>query len=274
MRGRVIGANGIAAVAVNLLMHQCADRQLAAVDFAVKHMHITQLLLRVRDRQRQTAIIGQNAGIADLAAAFGIKRCLVEHQRHLIARLGHLNGFAVFDNRKNLTFGGCGLIADKLGRPMRVAQVEPDGFRRLLAGTGPIGAGFGALLLHRRVKPGRIDGKPALAQRILGQVKRKAVSVIKFKRNRPVQRVTRQIADFLIKQFQPTAQHIAEPFFFMFQRFDNQGAGPFQLGIGGGHLRLQRRHKLPQQRLFGSQHMRMAHGAAHDAAQHIAAPFI
>ena len=60
----------------------------------------------------------------------------------------------------------------------------------------------------------------------------------------------------------------------MAQRFENQALSPFQFRIGSRHLRFQRRHKLPRKRFFGALHMRMAHGTAHNAAQHITAPFI
>ena len=40
------------------------------------------------------------------------------------------------------------------------------------------------------------------------------------------------------------------------------------------HLGDERRHQTPHQRLLGAKQMRVAHGAAHDAAKHVAAPLV
>ena len=50
--------------------------------------------------------------------------------------------------------------------------------------------------------------------------------------------------------------------------------GALQFGIGRAHFRHQGRHQPVHQGILGAQQMRMAHAAAHDAAQHIAAAFI
>ena len=106
MCGRVIGANGVTARRVNFLMHQIIHRNLSGTDCAMQHMHIAEALLRIGNLNHQAVFIGHHAGIAHLAAAFGIKRRLIEHQRHLIALTGRADRRAVFDNRQHLALGG------------------------------------------------------------------------------------------------------------------------------------------------------------------------
>ena len=53
-----------------------------------------------------------------------------------------------------------------------------------------------------------------------------------------------------------------------------RSCGAAEFGIGGTHLAHQRRHQPPHQGLLGAEQFGMAHGAPHDAAQHIAAALI
>ena len=108
----------------------------------------------------------------------------------------------------------------------------------------------------------------------MGQIKRETVSVVKTKRNITGQFLTLHPADLVFQQTQTATEHIAKAGFFMPQGFDNQRTGAFQFGISGGHLALQLGKQLPQKRFPRTQHMSMAHGAPHNAPQHIAAPLI
>src|SRR5690606_29323398 len=70
--------------------------------------------------------------------------------------------------------------AEKIGGTGLVLDGEPDGFRGRLAGAGPIGAGLRLLPRHRRVEALEIDGNAALSQRILSEIERKSIGVVKL----------------------------------------------------------------------------------------------
>ena len=73
---------------------------------------------------------------------------------------------------------------------------------------------------------------------------------------------------------QAAFQRLAEPRLLQQQRLDDQRLGAHQFGIRGAHLPHQRRHQPIHQRLARAHHVRMAHRAAHDPAQHIAAALV
>ena len=54
----------------------------------------------------------------------------------------------------------------------------------------------------------------------------------------------------------------------------DQRLGAGQFGIGRPHLPYQGGHQLVHHHILRAQLVRMAHGPAHDPAQHIAAPFV
>ena len=66
----------------------------------------------------------------------------------------------------------------------------------------------------------------------------------------------------------------AEAHFLELQGFGDQAFGAFQFRIGLAHLGHQCRHQPVHERVFRTDEMRVAHGPAHDPAQHIAAAFI
>ena len=76
------------------------------------------------------------------------------------------------------------------------------------------------------------------------------------------------------KQRQAALQRLAEAGLLELQRLGDQRFGAHQFRIGAAHLLDQRRHQLPDQRLASAEQLGMAHGAAHDAAQHIAAALV
>src|SRR6266851_5385559 len=70
------------------------------------------------------------------------------------------------------------------------------------------------------------------------------------------------------------ATSTAKPRLFQPQRFLDQVFGAHQFGIGLAHFAHQRPDQPMHQRVPGAEQLRMAHGAAHDPPQHIAAAFI
>ena len=78
----------------------------------------------------------------------------------------------------------------------------------------------------------------------------------------------------LVEDRQAALQRLAEARLLELQRLGDQRLGAQQFRIGLPHLAHQRRHELPHQRLARAEQLGMAHGAAHDAAEHIAAAFV
>ena len=128
---------------------------------------------------------------------------------------------------------------------------------------------------HCQIKTRYVDRPALFAQRVLGQIKRKAERVVK-----PEGGGTRQslalpkAVKLVIKQTQAAVEGLFEAGFFQLQGFLDQRLCPGQLGIGRPHLLHQCRHQTEHHRINGAKHMGMAHGAAHDPAQHIAAPLV
>ena len=72
----------------------------------------------------------------------------------------------------------------------------------------------------------------------------------------------------------PLASVVAEAGLFEPEGFDDQSFGAQKLRIGLAHLARERGNELPHQGLRSAEKLRMAHGAAHDPAQHITAPLV
>ena len=108
--------------------------------------------------RKRTPVRRHHAGVADLAAGFAVERRLVEHHRAGLAlgraprpRLPSRTSAATTPSR------ALGLVAQKLGRAELLAQREPHGFGRGLAGARPRGARLFALALHRGVEGRKVD---------------------------------------------------------------------------------------------------------------------
>ena len=182
---------------------------------------------------------------------------------------------AVHHEREDFAFRGFGRIAEELGRADLLLQFEPDPLGGRLAGAGPGGAGTRALLLHRRFEAGEVHVPPLLAQRVLRQVERKAERVVQPERHGAGQRLAvAEPGGLLGQQMQPALQHLTEARLLQQQRLDDQRLGAHQFGIRGAHLAHQRRHQPIHQRLPRAHHVGVAHGAAHDPAQHVAAALV
>ena len=72
----------------------------------------------------------------------------------------------------------------------------------------------------------------------------------------------------------PRVQRLAEARLFQLERLGDQRLGAHQFRIGLAHLAGERRHQLEHQRLLRAEQFGVAHGAPHDAAEHIAAAFV
>ena len=271
--GRVVGADRPTPCMFDLQLRRLPARDLA-------HGHFADMdedpagFLRIRD-PHQTAFGPDRAGIADLTTGFGVERRLVDDELHRLAFLGRLDLGPVADQRQDLPFGAFGVIAQKFGRAVFFAQFEPDRGILGLARTGPCSPRLTLLFGHGGVETGNIDRTPLFAQRILRQVEREAVSVVKLERRLARQvRTFGQLGKLIVQQPQATVQRLAEAGFLGQKRFLDHRLGPAKLGVSRAHLADKRGHQLVHDRVLRPQHMRVTHGAAHDPAQHIAAPLV
>ena len=128
---------------------------------------------------------------------------------------------------------------------------------------------------HCGIEAIAVDTAAFFAQRVLGEVEREAVGVVKLERRiaRKV-RAIRQVRQFIIQKLQATIQSGLEPHFFVQKRFFDELLALTQFRIGRAHLLHQSGHQFVHHGVFRTQQMRVTHRAAHDPAENVAAPFV
>jgi hypothetical protein len=173
VRGRMVGAGGIAAHHVHHQLHRVAHLDRAGFDHGLMRMETAQRLGGVGHGQLEAIGPGDRAGIAHLAAAFAIERGLVGQHRDAVTGLCGRHFGAVLDQGHDHAFAAGGGVAGELGGAFALGNVEPHFARRGFARTLPCGAGGGLLLRHGGVEAFAIDAHAAGAQGVFGQVVRK-----------------------------------------------------------------------------------------------------
>ena len=117
---------------------------------------------------------------------------------------------------------------------------------------------------------------PRDLQRVLGEVEREAVGVVEREGGlaREVLARGRGCGVSSSRIDRPRSRVLRKRRLLELQGLGDQRLGADQLGIGLPHLAHQRRHEAVHQRVLGAEELRMAHGAAHDPAQHVAAALV
>src|SRR5262249_25953933 len=147
----------------------------------------------------------------DLAARFRVERRLVDDDRTFLALTELIDFGAFLDKRQHRGLGAAGVVAEELGRPVPIAELQPDALCRGLAGAGPARPRLGALALHGIVEAGEIDADAARLQRVLRQVERKTVGVVELERCLAVEdRTLGEVAARLFKERKPARQRLQE----------------------------------------------------------------
>src|SRR5574337_697774 len=237
-------------------------------------MWVAEWLARVDDRGAETGR-GDLANVADLTAGFAIEGRLVENEPALLTRPEGVDLGAVLDDRADDSLGRLGVIAEKVRRPDPFAQAEPDGFRGGFARARPGASGFRALPLHRRAEAVEVDRKPARTQRVLGQIERKAISVVEAKgRLAGEHAARRQRLRLLLQDRKAARERGAKARLLELHALGDQRLGANEFRIGLAHLAGERRDETPHERVPRAEQLGVAHGAAHDAPEHIAAPLV
>ena len=271
----VVGAGRGAARVIDVEIDHLADLHRAALERADMEEEAVELLLRVLDGEAGAVRAGDDPAIADLAAGLGIERRLVDDDGAALAGLQRLDALAVLDQRHDLAGGGLGLVTEELGGAELLLQLEPQRLGGGLAGARPGLPRLGALALHGRGEAFGIDADAARLQRILGQVEGKAVGVVELEGDLARKHgAARHAPGRLVEEAKAALERVAEAGLLELERLDDQALPALELGVGAAHLGDEGRHQAVEQRLIGAEQMGMAHGAAHDAAKHIAASVI
>src|ERR1700676_1358583 len=131
----------------------------------------------------RVVIIGvKPSAIADLAAGFGVERCVVEDDLAGFAGLEFLGTLIALDDSQHFAAVGAGLtIAFEVG----FRELLVRGIGRLLGCTFPGGTSTFTLFSHGSVKARLIEVNAHIPNGILNEVQRQSERVVKFKRVLP-----------------------------------------------------------------------------------------
>ena len=144
--------------------------------------------------------------------------------------------------------------------------------------TAPGRLGPPALLGHLRLEAGEVDGDATLGGDLLGQLEREAVRVVESERGRSGQRPTRRTrwssAELALEDREAVAQRVAEVLLLLAEHADDEVALAGDVGIGVAHHVDRDVGELGEHELVGAEQVGVAHGAADDAAQHVAARLV
>ena len=171
---RVVALNVASPHCVNRRLHGLADLDSAARHRAVVDDQTRGGALRIGHLHRPSGM-AERAGVADLPATFGVKRCAVKHDLHRRAHMCKGDLIAVRNQRKDRRSVGQFVIAGK--KRQRQASVGPD-FD--LAATSKLRRrprAF-ALLGHRLVVARFIHAQTLLSGDLLGEIEREAEGVL------------------------------------------------------------------------------------------------
>ena len=134
-----------------------------------------------------------------------------------------------------------------------------------------------ALLGHLRLEPGEVDGDAALGGDLLGQFEREAVRVVEGEGRRTGQHAaggTSVVAELALEDRQAVAQRVAEVLLLLAEHADDEVALAGDVGIGVAHHVDGDLGELGEDDLVGAEEVGVAHGAADDPAQHVAARLV
>ena len=226
-------------------------------------------------RTRAPSAETDGAGVAHLPARLGVERCLVDDQRHRVAGFGAPSLFAANNQGPDHALGALRAVAEELSRADPLADAEPDRVARSIARACPGPARRLALAFHTGLEALALDRTPLGTERVLGEVEREAEGVVKPERRLPRQaRAGGEPGRRLVEQAQAAREGLLEAGLLKLQGRGDERLGTDQLAEGLAHLAHQRGHQAPHQRLGAAHQLGVAHGAAHDPSQHVAAPLV
>ena len=132
-----------------------------------------------------------------------------------------------------------------------------------------------ALALHRPLEALAVDGDMALGCRVFDELHRQAVRVVQPEDVLASQGPGRgRLVEQVLEAGEPGSQHGLEPALFAGHHLGHVLVAGLQLRVRVAHLGHQHVDKRAQERLGEAQAVPVAHGPAHDLAQHVAAPLV
>ena len=177
--------------------------------------------------------------------------------------------------RGHLPLGALRGVAKEFGTAKPLAKVEPDG---LGGGISPDplqarrAAAFCSAMAASNPSVSTCQPYP---HEILCQVERKAIGVIELERCRAGKGSAAALAfDFLVQQTQATPKRLLEAGLLELQCLGDQGLGAAKLRVLRPHLGDKGGNQPVHHGILAAKLVKMAHRAAHDPAQHIAAPLV
>ena len=213
--------------------------------------------------------------IAFLATRFAIKRRLIDDDASRRSRSGLFDPLAVNHDRENAAGRRPGFVAQELGRADLLLELEPDALGRGLARAGPGAPRVLALAIHGGVEAGGVDLDAARFEHVLGEIDGKAIGVVELERDLARQPVALpEAGGGLVQEPQAPDERALEAALLELEGLGDERLGAVQLGVGLAHRAHELGHQSPHERLDRAENMGVAHGAAHDAPEHVAAALV
>ncbi len=278
VRGRVGAGDGPAAADVDGGVRGGAHRHLADLDGALVHGDARNRLLHVADDDDGAGVELDPALVGELAAALGVEGGAVEDDLDLVALGGGGRGDAVDQEAHDGGLALVGGVAGELGAAGAVGDLPVGGHVRV-AGLLGLGVGLGpvALLLHQSAEAGLVHGQALLGGHLEGEVDREAPGVVE--QERLVAGEDRATGGLGlghggVEDVGAALDGLQEGGLF------GEGDGLDALAVGD-ELRVLLAHRVdhdvdqvPDDGTRGAHEAHVADGAAHDAAQHVAAALV
>ncbi len=276
--GRVGAGDGLAPAVVDGGVGAGADGDLADLDDALVDVDARDRLLAVADLDHGAGVGADAAGVADLAAALGVEGGAVQDDLDLVALGGGGRGDAVDEDADDRGLALGVRVADEVGGPGPVGDLAV-GAEVGVAGLLGLGVGLGALplLLHQTAEAVLVHGEALLGGHLQGEVDGEAPGVVE-------------------QEGLVAGQHAgAGGLGLGHGGVEDVGAGLQRLEEGvllgqgdlldalavGDQLRVLLAHhadddidEVLDDRAGGAEEAHVADGAAHDAAQHVAAALV
>ena len=271
--GRMVQAYRLASRGVDVEADRVACPYRALHDPPAVHGQVRLGLARVHDFDQPAIRGADRADVAHLSTGLAVERGLGRNQVDDFALAYHSGPYRpVHQQREHFGFVLGLPVAHEPRLHVRVHAAQPDGKR----GFSALARAF-ALLLHRPPKPVPVDVQPLGRQHVLGQLERKPVRVVQSKRRLSGQRrrsAAAQGGEFLLEQGEPRRQRVRKTGFLPADDVADVGTPVAQfrvcvaqqIGHAVGHLR--------EERSVEPEQPAVAQGAAHDAAQHVAAALV
>ncbi len=162
----MVGHDGLAACRIDLGGELVTEADLAL--FQPTDVRVGGAALLSVGHYESRADIAELAGVTHLATGLGIERRAIEEHFALVSRRERLYRDTTLEQRHDLADVGDAFVSQELGLAFDLhtraqSQAELAGGLRLLA-----------LLLHGCFVAGAVDGQPALARDVIGEVDREA----------------------------------------------------------------------------------------------------